>query len=84
MTDFGVDLKTVSAFYVVQADKLETLEDAIVDEKTFKDYKEAFRVLEKSEAPVKFLKFISGSEEYKLIPIEDSEEFTVIKKPIYN
>lgn len=84
MNGLSVDLKTVSAFYLVQSDKDETIEGAVVDEKKFTDYKEAMRVMEKSEAPVKYLKFIAGSEEYKLYPIEDSDEFTVLKKPIYN
>jgi hypothetical protein len=84
MNGLSVDLKTVSVFYVVQSDMDEAFEEAIVDEKRFTDYKEAMRVLESSEAPVKYLKFISGPDEYKLVPIEDSEEFTVLKKPIYN
>lgn len=84
MNGLTVDLKTVSEFYVVQADMDESFKEAMVDEKKFTDYKEAIRALEQSEAPIKYLKFIAGPEEYKLIPIEDSEEFTVLKKPIYN
>jgi hypothetical protein len=84
MNGVTVDLKTVSAFYLVQSDKEETASDAIVDEKKFTDYKEAMRVLEASQSPIKYLKFIAGAEEYTLYPIEDSEEFTVLKRPIYN
>ena len=84
MTSYGVELKAVSKFYVVQADRQENLDGAVVDEKEFTDYKEAFRVVQASEAPVKYLKFIYGSEEYKMTPIEDSEEYDVVKKPIYN
>lgn len=80
----GVELKAVSKFYVVQADRSDGSVDTIIEEKVFTDYKEAFRVVQESEAPVRYLTFIYGSEEYKMTPIEDSEEYDVVKKPIYN
>ena len=84
MNGLSVNLKSVSSFYLVQADREESLKEAVVDEREFKDYKEALRVMEQSQAPIKYMKFIYDGDEYKLYPIEDSEDFTVIKKSIYN
>ena len=84
MNENSVELKTVSKFYLVQADRQENLEGAVIDEKEFTDYKEAFRMVQKSEAPIRYLRFICGSDEYKMYPIEDSDEYDVRKTPVYN
>ncbi len=84
MNGLNIDLKRVSSFVVVQADGPETAKETITDEKEFKTYQDAFKVINTSQAPVKYLRFFHDGSEYKLYPIEDSEEFTVIQKPILN
>lgn len=84
MNGLNVELKAVSKFYVIQADRDEKLEGAIIDEKEFKDHKDALRLISQSEAPVKYLKFIHAENEYRLYPIVDSEDYDVVKTPIYN
>ena len=82
--NFFMDLKAVSRFYVVQADGFEEQEETISDEKEFTKLEDALTVIEKSEAPVKYLKFNLEGSEYKLYPIVDSEEYRVVKNPILN
>ena len=79
-----INLKSVSIFSVVQADGLEILNDTIIDEKDFSKLQDALDLMERSEAPVKYLKFNHGGESYKLYPIKDTGEYEVIKKPILN
>lgn len=84
MNGLSIDLKNVSSFVVVQADGPETAKETISNEKEFKNYQDAFKVVNASEAPVRYLRFYHEGSEYKLYPIEDTEEFTVIKNPIMN
>lgn len=84
MNGLSIDLKNVSLFVVVQADGPETAKETIADEKEFKDWKEAFKAVNSSEAPIKYVRFYHEGGEYKIYPIEDTEEFTVIKNPIMN
>ena len=80
----SLDLRSVSSFILVQADSPEGSESVIIDEKEFTILGDAMRMLRKSEAPVKYLKFNHSGVSYTLYPIEDSEEFKVVKAPILN
>ena len=80
----GIDLKSVSKFFVVQADGHETEKETISDEKDFVNLGDALRIMRESQAPVRYLHFNHDGQTYKLYPIEDSEEFRVIKSPIVN
>lgn len=84
MNGLSIDLKNISSFVVVQADGPETSKETIADEKEFKNWQDAFKVINKSEAPVKYLRFYHEGNIYKLYPIEDSEEFTITKTPVMN
>ena len=80
----SLDLRSVSSFTLVQADSPEGSETVIIDEKDFTVLGDALRTLRKSEAPVKYLKFNHSGITYSLYPIEDSEEFKVVKTPVLN
>lgn len=80
----NMDLKTVSKFFVVQADGPEDLKETVLDEKEFVNLQDAVEIVQKSEAPVKYLKFNHDGFSYKMYPIPDSEEYQVLKSPIIN
>jgi hypothetical protein len=84
VTDLGIDLKSVSRFFVVQADGPETEKETISDEKELANLSDAINLVRDSEAPIKYLHFNHSGLTYKLYPIEDSEEFQVIRTPILN
>ncbi len=84
MNGLSIDLRGVSSFTLVQADSPEGSETVIIDEKEFTVLGDAMRTLRQSQAPVKYLKFNHSGTTYSLYPIEDSEEFKVVKTPIMN
>ena len=84
MNGLSIELSRISSFTVVQADGPEILKATVVDEKEVKVWSEAIEIIRKSEAPVKYLRFMHGGEVYKLYPIEDSDEFRVVINPILN
>ena len=80
----SLDLKSVTVFTVVQADDNEVFATAIVDEKEFSRLEDALKLVQTSEAPIRYLMFNHSGEQYKLYPIENSEEYQVVKSPILN
>ena len=80
----NIDLRSVSKFFVVQADGHETDKETTSDEKELINLGDAIKIVRDSEAPVKYLHFNHNGDTYKLYPIEDSEEFKVIRSPIVN
>lgn len=79
-----MNLRCVDKFFLVQADGFEENDQTIVDEKEFNNLQDALRLMKKSEAPVKYLKFNYEGCTYKLYPDADTEEYTVVKLPIIN
>jgi hypothetical protein len=81
MDRLNIDLRSVSSFSLVQADGPETSSATISDIREYKTKGEALLALEESEAPVKYIMFEHGGETYKIYPVEDTDEFDVIKTP---
>lgn len=80
----GISLRSVNTFTIVQADDFEDQENTIVDEAQFTNLQDALKVMEKLEAPVKYLKFNHEGFTYKLYPTPEGNEYRVIKQPIVN
>lgn len=79
-----IDIKSISQFNVIQADGPEEYSQTIVDEKSFVKLNDALKLIQESQAPVKYLFFYNSGSLYKLYPIEDSEEFQVTRVPVIN
>lgn len=75
-----INLKSVSKFFVVQSTGSAEFEP-ISDEKEFSSLTEALTIIRISQAPVVWLEFNHDGDSYKLYPIKESQDFTVIKTP---
>jgi hypothetical protein len=75
-------LKSVTKFYIVQADGSEEHESTLIDEKEFGDVQEAIKSMKDSEAPIKYLKFNFEGMLYKLYPTSTIWEYRIVHQPI--
>ena len=84
MEKFGLNLKSVTKFTVVQSNDAWEDEDLIEDEKDFSKIVDAVDLLSESQAPLKFIKFYLDGKAYRMFPIEDSDEFDIMMDEILN